>query len=100
MDNAKQTRVRADFNGLFGDILCLSHSDTAPDENGNPVMLREGMRVLAYEQDSDEDGTPDNLIAFGIVDASPPWLRCNGSKWILRIDQNGVRHESELAEDN
>jgi hypothetical protein len=26
--------LQADFNGLFGDILCLSHSDTSVDENG------------------------------------------------------------------
>ena len=23
------TKVRGDFNGLFGDLLCLSHSETA-----------------------------------------------------------------------
>jgi hypothetical protein len=27
-------RVRGDFNGLFGEMLCLSHSDTCVDEQG------------------------------------------------------------------
>lgn len=36
-------RFRADFNGLFGDILCLSHEETCPDQHGMPVALRAGM---------------------------------------------------------
>jgi len=45
----KPIRVDADFYGLFGNLLCLSHSDM-----------------------------------------------CKGSRWVLKIDSNGVRHESEI----
>jgi hypothetical protein len=31
-----------------------------------------------------------------VVEPSPPPLRRHGSKWILRIGENGVRHESDL----
>jgi hypothetical protein len=91
-------KLRADFNGLFGDVLCLSHGDSCPDENGATVLLSPGMSVIAFDLDV-EDGRPDNLIASGIVEQSPDWLRCNGSKWVLKIDSNGVRHESEITGD-
>jgi hypothetical protein len=89
-------RLRADFNGLFGNILCLSHSDTCTDEVGTIVNLRPGMIVTAFDEDLDENGQRDNLLATGIVEASPQWLQCNGSRWIIRINEQGVRHESDL----
>ena len=94
------SRVRADFNGLFGDILCLSHTDTCTDEHGAAVELRAGMIVTAFDQDADDEGRRDDLVATGVVEASPEWLRCNGSKWVLKIDENGVRHESDLRRES
>jgi hypothetical protein len=88
-------RLRADFNGLFGDLLCLSHGDTCRDEAGNEVSLAAGMRVMAFEPDTDDDGQPADLIATGVVELSPDWLQCNGSRWALRIDEHGVRHQSD-----
>jgi len=89
-------RIQADFNGLFGDILCLSHRDTEVDEEGNTVILRSGMLVTGFDEDQDKDGNRDDLIASGAVEPSPDWLQCKGSRWVLRIDQHGVRHESDL----
>ena len=93
----RMSRLCADFNGLFrgGSILCLSHKDTCLDESGNEVVLHAGMNVTVFDLD-EENGKPDNLIASGTVEPSPEWLQCRGSKWILKIDENGVRHESEL----
>ena len=91
----KQIKVYADFNGLFGDVLCLSHEDICKDEFGNKVSLYKGMTVTAFDMDADENGKRDNLIASGTVEPSPDWLKCNGSKWTLRIDENGVYHESD-----
>ena len=90
-------RLRADFNGLFrgGTVLCLSHGDTCPDENGEEVPLHAGMVVTAFEPDS-EGEVRDDLIATGTVEPAPEWLQCRGSRWILRIDENGVRHESDV----
>ena len=90
-------RVWADFNGLFGDVLCLSHGETARDEHGDQVVLHEGMKVLAFDLDSDDEGNPDNLIATGRVARAPSWLEHAGSRWVLLIDANGVRHESDLG---
>lgn len=91
----KQIKVYADFNGIFGDILCLSHENTGKDEFGNAVSFCEGMSITAFDLDADENGNRDDLIASGNVESSPDWLTCHGSKWILRIDENGVYHESE-----
>jgi hypothetical protein len=44
----------------------------------------------------DEDGQRDNLLASGTVEPSPAWLTCNGSRWALRLDHRGVRHESDV----
>jgi hypothetical protein len=96
MTEAKTLRVHADFNGLFGELLCLSHKDTCQDLAGNLVTLRTGMVLTAFDEDSDENGNRDELIASGIVEPSPQWLRCSGSRWALRIDRHGVRHESDL----
>ena len=89
-------RVRADFNGIFGELLCLSHSDTCETDTGKVLRLSEGVRLTAYEEDFDASGNRDDLVATGIVERSPKWLKCNGSKWVLRLDQNGVRHASDL----
>ena len=93
MNNQK---IRADFNGLFGDILCVSHSDTGIAEDGSIVPLHAGMTITVFDEDADEDGKRDDLIATGTVEASPDWLQCNGSRWVLKIDTNGVRNESDL----
>jgi hypothetical protein len=89
-------KVRADFNGLFGEVLCLSHEDSCKDANGNLITLQPGMFLTAFDEDSDDRGDRDDLVASGAVEPSPDWLRCKGSRWVLRIDRNGVRHESEV----
>jgi hypothetical protein len=92
----KRKLIRADFNGLFGDLLCISHSDSCQADDGTEVRLAAGMELTAYDEDLDEDGQPDNLLASGTVEPSPSWLACNGSRWVLRLDQRGVRHESDV----
>ncbi len=52
-------RVRADFSGLFSEVLCLSHQDTCIDEDGEHVLLQEGMKLTAFDEDLDEHGNRD-----------------------------------------
>jgi len=94
---AKTLKVWADFNGLFAELLCLSHGDSSSDENGNKVALHAGMRLTAFMEDQDDQGNRDDLIAPGTVEPSSHALGCSGSRWILRIDENGVRHQSDIA---
>ena len=96
MTEPRTLRVRADFNGLFGELLCLSHKDTCEDSEGNLVALTAGIVLTAFDEDADDNGNRDDLIASGVVERSPWRLRCRGSRWVLRIDGNGVRHDSDL----
>lgn len=89
--------VKADFNGLFGELLCLSHSDTCVDRAGHKIKLRVGMILTAFEEDEDEKGNRDDILATGTVEPSPPSLQCRGSCWVLVIDENGVRSQSTLG---
>jgi hypothetical protein len=95
MGESKPLRIHADFNGLFGELLCLSHQDTAVDSEGNVVALRAGMVLTAFDENIDESGNRDDLLASGVVEAPPEWLSRHGSRWVLRIDASGVRHESD-----
>jgi hypothetical protein len=72
-----EPRVWADFNGLFGDILCLTHDETARDEQGNRVVLQEGMRLRAFDFDADDSGNPDKIktthgASLGRFTGTPP----------------------------
>jgi hypothetical protein len=98
MSNSAPIRIHADFNGLFRELLCLSHKETYLGEDGSAIVVQEGMTITAFDKDVDEDGQPDNLIASGTVERPPEWLSCQGSRWVLRIDENGVRHESDLRQ--
>ena len=88
-------KVRGDFNGLFGDLLCLSHSETAISSTGETIHLEEGMQVVAFEEDED-DGQRCYLVARGRVVRSPDSLQHRGSRWCLDIDADGVRHVPTL----
>jgi hypothetical protein len=92
-------RLQGDFNGLFGDLLCLSHEDSCRDEDGDTVMLKSGMIVTVFDIDEGESGERDDIIASGVVEPSPDWLQCKGLRWVLRIDARGVCHESDLKHD-
>lgn len=91
-------RIRADFNGLVGNLLCLSHTDRGTTETGEDHEFVEGDTVLAFELDADEDGNPAYLVASGRVVRSPSKLCSNGSVWSLAIDERGVRHVASLAD--
>ncbi len=86
--------VHADFNGLFGPVLCLAHEDTSVRADGTTLVLSAGLVLTAFEPDV-EDGRPDPLVATGVVEPAPEWLSCAGSRWVLRLDARGVQHRSD-----
>jgi hypothetical protein len=83
-------RLLGDFNGLFGDVLCLSHDETCLTPEGERVAVSEGMLATALEPDIDE-GKPAELYATGLIERAPDWLACRGSRWVLKIDEHGIR---------
>ncbi|NVB83598.1 MAG: hypothetical protein HOV81_34810 [Kofleriaceae bacterium] len=81
-------RLLVDFNAMVDpDRVLLSREDTKLDSAGNIVELHEGLRVYVYTPDVDDDGTPTNLIATGIVelDRANDWSA--RVKWCCRIDR-------------
>jgi len=54
------------------------------------------MVLTAFDSDADERGDPDDLFVTGVVEPSPEYARCRGSRWCLRIDDDGIRNESDL----
>ena len=95
-------RIYVDFNEMAAhDIVLLSQEDYKEDSDGNIITFYEGMPVSIYSGDADlveGEWQPDNLIADGIATRcdlskiSPDWV----VKWCCRIDENGIRHESDL----
>jgi hypothetical protein len=79
-------------------FVLLSANDAKKDSAGNLIRFYEGMPVSVYEENA-EDGEPDNLIADGIaasgsaIKINPYWAHV---KWVCLIDENGIRHESDL----
>lgn len=94
----KDQWIQTDFNGILeSGLLCLAHTDVVNDVSGREIVLKTGMVVTAFDLDGDENGDPDNIFASGIVEPSPDYARCNGSRWSLRIDSAGIRWESDLS---
>ncbi|MBS0180953.1 MAG: hypothetical protein JSS39_01010 [Nitrospira sp.] len=93
----KSEWVLTDFNGILAPgLLYLSHADEVKTALGLVISLKEGMALTAYDLDANEEGKPDNIFASGVVERSPSNAPCNGSIWSLRIDSNGIRHESDI----
>ena len=90
--------VMTDFNGILeDDLVCLAHEDTITDQRGQVITLRPGLVLTAFDLDADAEGRPDAIFATGVVEPSPGYAQCRGSRWALRVDANGIRHESDLA---
>lgn len=95
----KSEWVEADFNGIIEPgLLCLSHSNEVKTAQGETISLQEGMVLTAYDLDTDENGNPDKIFASGFVEKSPSYAKCRGSLWSLRIDSDGIRHESDIKQ--
>lgn len=98
LSHMDRPRLYIDFNEMLEPDLCLlARSDFKTDSSGANIALHAGLLVHVYTDDTDEDGSVDNLIAEGTVEPlpadAPEWSR--GAKWCLRIDLPTLRHESE-----
>ena len=81
--------VYADFqNADSQGRLRLNCVGTVNDLARQQVQLREGLGVMVYCEDADENGRPARLIAEGMVSYSQE-EQC----WVAHIDWNQIRHE-------
>src|SRR3712207_599017 len=95
----KTARIYVDFNEMISnDEVLLSRHDSTMDSEGKLITLFEGMPIGVYSDDLDEEGKPDKLIADGVAMRNTSgWME--EVRWLLKIDQRGVRHESDEAAD-
>ena len=90
--------LRVDFNEVIElpDLVLLSKTDNAIDNNGKLIQLFEGMQIFVFMEDIDEHGKRDDLYAAGTAEknSTPGWG--GHVKWCCRIDLNGVRSQSDI----
>jgi hypothetical protein len=85
-----------DFNEMVEpNLVLLSAFDERADVTGVVVDLSEGMRVRLRMTDYDSNGKRDDLVAAGSVEKTPKTGWADHVKWSCRIDEDGVRVESE-----
>ncbi len=90
-------RIRVDFNEIVEpDLVLLSAESSNADSNGNTVEIFEGLQVDLYQEDSDENGNPDYLVATGLVERNSAGDWSSHVRWCCRIDKDGIRHLSQL----
>lgn len=86
-----------DFNEMLeSNLVLFAADDIKVDSTGESVALFEGLEVIIYAEDTNDDGKPEDLIAMGYLeknDMSVSWA--SNAKWCCRIDNNGIWHESE-----
>lgn len=93
----ERPRLYVDFNEMLEpELVLLSAGDTKADVNGNLVLLKEGLEIIVFMDDVDENGSPDHLVAAGVVESNSTEGWGHYVKWCCRINGNGIRHESEL----
>ena len=90
-----QNRISVDFNEMLSpNEVLLSKDDIARDVAGRSITLYEGLRLGVFSDDGTDfdDGTAAVLLADGVVclNADTGWS--SHVKWILRIDERGVRN--------
>ena len=75
--------------------VCL-HMMSRSRKGGEPTLLHEGMLIEVYDDDVDDDGNPDKLMAQGVVERNKSTgHHLSQVKWCCRIDHNGIQHESD-----
>jgi hypothetical protein len=93
-----KSRIYVDFNEMpSNDEVLLSQGDTTSDALGNLVVLTEGMQLAVYSDEQDENGEADNLIAEGVALRNHHGGWTSAAKWLLKINERGIRHESDEA---
>lgn len=94
----KDIELPVDFNEMIeDDLVLLSKTDLKQDSRGNSVQLKEGMRVILYEDESDSSEPADMLRAEGTVVLNQYRNKHNWAsrvKWCCRINAKGIYRRS------
>ena len=86
-----------DFNEMLEpDLVLLSAADGKVAVTGEQISLRAGLKVAIYMDDFDDEGRPNDMVAFGVVEANTSVGWAEHVRWCCRIDDHGIRHRSQL----
>jgi hypothetical protein len=84
-------RVYADFQNLDDqNRIRLTRTGTCQDLERQEIQLREGLVLTLYTDDANDEGSPDELLAEGVVHLSD-----EEDCWVATIDWTALRHASE-----
>ena len=84
-------RIYADFQNLDDcNRLKLTCAGTTEDLARQGIELKEGLSLMFYMDDADDQGRPDELLADGIVH----YLE-DAHCWVATVDWSAVRHASD-----
>jgi hypothetical protein len=90
-------RIHVDFNEMVEEnLVLLSKENSKRDSAGNLIEMLEGKKVYIYDDDVDDLGNPDPLVADGIIELNThnDWSR--NVRWCCRINESGILHLSDL----
>ena len=88
----RQDRIYVDFLKTDGSRrLLLTPLGTQEDLQRLGIELAEGLRLRLYSDDIDDGGNRDDLVVDGIAH-----FDAENNRWVLIIDWDAIRHESEL----
>ena len=83
-------RLWVDFNKTGAGELLLTCNGTWQDIAAMDLVLVDGMKVVFWDDDSDDAGNPDALEAEGVV-----WFNKELGEWVGEYDFSQVRHASD-----
>ncbi len=85
-------KIYADFHNADSQgRLRLNCVGTAEDLSRQGVVLREGLPLLLYADDLDQEGRMDELLVEGVAFFAPE-EHC----WVAVIDWSAIRHASNV----
>ena len=95
---SKYPCLYVDFNEIISDdCALLSQKSIKYDFWGNPVLLRDGLKIIGYTQDENINGVRDDLIVSGSCIRNTtdifPYVR-----WLLKFDSK-IYFISEMEKD-
>ena len=87
-------RIYADFNKQDSDgRLVLTCAGTYRDLRHAGLVLKDGLELVFYADDADEQGKPDDLEVEGVVQFDDKTKR-----WVGVFDPRNLRHASDRRE--
>lgn len=96
---SKYPCLYVDFNEIISDdCVLLSQNSVKSDFWGNPVLLREGLKVIGYMQDENTGGMRDDLIVSGVCTRNTTDIFLH-VRWLLKFDSK-IHFISDLEKED